>query len=128
MGAETESLDPSEDSSHSQGNGLARKIEALNNRADQYLTETKTGLQVWLIVTSAAMLPMLYWMYNMSKERDTGEITPGKDWFCCFALLTFETLADIIGVYIGAGSRESHSFSAITVVQTEGSGGYEGIT
>jgi len=68
-----------------------RKIETLNNRTDQlgwpltlfapkYLTGTESGLQVWLIVTSAAMLPMLYWMYNMSKERDTGEITPGKDW------------------------------------------------
>jgi len=63
-----------------------RKIETLNNRTDQlgwpltlfapkYLTGTESGLQVWLIVTSAATLPMLHWMSNM-KERDTGEIAP----------------------------------------------------
>jgi len=65
-----------------------RKIEALNNRTDQlgwpltlfapkYLTGTESGLQVWLIVTSAATLPMLHWMSNM-KERDTGKIAPGQ--------------------------------------------------
>ncbi|KAF8491809.1 hypothetical protein F5888DRAFT_950073 [Russula emetica] len=45
--------------------------------APKYLTGTESGLQVWLIVTSAGTLPISHWMFNM-KERDTGEIAPGQ--------------------------------------------------